>query len=390
MNTIELNINSSKKIVQGKRELFLSDFTNSLRGHTPGEWSYFFNSKKNEKFIGYLNPHVENNRPCAYVIERIIEVQDIWAYIQNNLDKAIEKRFNLFNYGKNSRLIYGQEDLLPGLIVDSYDNCAFLQINTAGIDKYREQIQSYLKEKIKTEVYFLDNESYRKGEVLPTFDVIKREENISILENDLKYEIRNSVIQKVGYYYDHRINRDKAAQMTKFFNRKLTGLDLFCYVGSWGLNLLKANTSYVDFVDQGDFQIEVEKNLTLNAMKERGKFHRSDVFNYLKQTDKKYDVICSDPPAFCKSKKEANRAKDGYIKLHTLCLKNLNPKSLFIACSCTQYVGHEDFQQTVLEAAKRSGRGIQLIDIGMQSFDHPIKETNGKNSYLKYYAYYVE
>ena len=106
--------------------------------------------------------------------------------------------------------------------------------------------------------------------------------------------------------------------------------------------------------------------------------------------NKKYDVICSDPPAFCKSKKEERKAYEGYLKLHRNILNLLTENSIFIACSCTHYVDFSSFQNNVEEAAILSGRKIQLLDCGVQGFDHPTTNLNNKNTYLKYFTYLVE
>ena len=229
--------------------------------------------------------------------------------------------------------------------------------------------------------------------MLPVFESSANEPDmIQIKENNLLYEVSKKNKQKIGYYYDHRENRYRATKLISYLKRKeIKGLDLFCYIGSWGMNLLSSGVSHVDFVDQGNFAIELDRNLVLNKFEGKGDFHRASVFEYLKQNKaSRYDIICSDPPAFCKSKKDKRKAIDGYHKLHKLCLDLLNPNSIFLACSCTHYVDHSEFQQTVIQAAKQSKRKIQLLDIGIQGYDHPIESTDDKESYLKYYAYYVE
>lgn len=395
MTTVSVSPRGTKKLLVNNFELYKNDFEDSLKGLTPGQWCQFQLNKNSKLFWGYINPFVEDNRPCAYIIEEYKEdIEDPWTYIESNLNRAINKRMEWEEYQDNSRLVYGAKDKLPGLIVDSYKNSVIIQINTAGIDTFRDKILNFLKNKYPAkECVLLDNPIYRKGEVLPEFESTSHNLNkLEINENNLKFEIDWSKKQKVGYYYDHRINRKKAAEICKNLKRdRLKGLDLFCYVGAWGLNLLNSNIKYVDFVDQGDFQAEIETNLRLNGFSGQGFFHRANVFEYLKENkDERFDVICSDPPAFCKSAKEKRRAIDGYIKLHRYCLGMLNKKSIFIACSCTHYVNHQEFQQTVEQAAKQVDRKIQLIDVGMQGWDHPITNLENKESYLKYYAYYVE
>lgn len=393
MESIILSQQGIKKINQNSFELYYQDLETSIKKFTPGEWCYFEDKRKGRFFLGYLNSFVENNKPCARLIKRVknpgpIDEEKIIAEL---LSKAIERRKLFFENIKNTRLVYGQSDNLPGLIVDAYESKILIQINTAGIDKHRNYLLSYFQKMGEFQVIFLDNKEYRKGEMLPEFDAEDLSGILDVVENNIKYEIRAEVTQKIGFYFDHRLNRLKAKEIIKYLPGKKRCLDLFSYVGAWGLNLLSGGVAHVDFIDQGDFEIEIDKNLALNSFEARGVFHRADVFKYLRDYNReKYDVICSDPPAFCKSKKEAHRAREGYIKLHALCFKHLAKKAIFLACSCTQYVDHNEFQDTVVQAALKSGREIQLIDVGMQSYDHPITALDKKNSYLKYYAYYVE
>lgn len=393
MEHIILSHSGVKKLNQGMVELFYQDIETNLKRFVPGQWCLLKDERKNRFFLGFVNPFVENNRPCARIIMPWHKDQNIEeeALLESLLSKAVERRRVLLGELKNTRLIYGDADHLPGLIVDAYENLILIQVNTAGLDRHRENLKSFFESIGEFEVIFMDNKEYRKGEMLPEFESAELPETLEITENDLKYKIRRDVVQKIGFYFDHRLNRRRAAQLTSVFKPKSKCLDLFCYVGAWGLNLLSEGAARVDFIDQGDFELEITTNLQENDFEGRGDFHRGDVFKFLKEYDgEPYDVICSDPPAFCKSKKEANKAREGYLKLHGLCLKNLKPKGILIACSCTHYVGHDDFQETVVEAARREKRKIQLIDVGMQSYDHPIEALNKKNSYLKYYAYYVE
>lgn len=394
MTLISIGPRGTKKVLINEFELYKKDIDSSLSGVTPGEWCEFELSKSSKRFWGYINPHVQDNRPCAYIVEEISDKSyEPWTFIEKKLKESINKRLAWDNYNENSRLVYGKSDFLPGLIIDSYVNCILVQINTAGIDKYREEILNYLKKKFpQKEIVLQDNDKFRQGEMLPTFEqVAVNLSQIEIKENDLRYKIEYDKKQKIGYYYDHRENRRKAAKISHIIKRdKLVGLDLFCYIGSWGINLLNSNLDHITFVDQGNFEREITENLKINNMEGKGSFVRKNVFEFLKQNKQKYDVICSDPPAFCKSPKEKRRAIDGYTKLHRNCLELLNNQSVFLASSCTHYVNHQEFQDSIVKAAKQAKRNIQLIDTGVQGWDHPIKSIYDKESYLKYYAYYVE
>ena len=123
------------------------------------------------------------------------------------------------------------------------------------------------------------------------------------------------------------------------------------------------------------------------------KFFTENVFDFVKEAKKneeKFDIICSDPPAFCKSKKDERKAYEGYLKLHKNLFEILDEGSILVACSCTQYISWESFQKNIEEAAISKNRKIQLLDCGVQGFDHPTTNLTNKNTYLKYLAYRVE
>jgi 23S rRNA (cytosine1962-C5)-methyltransferase len=191
-----------------------------------------------------------------------------------NLQAAFKLRDYLTDYSNGARLVYGMNDSLPGIIVDKYQKYILAQINTAGMDRFRDLIKAEIVKKYpEQKVLFFDNLEYRKSEVLPVHEPEKIAEDLDILENGIHYRISQTVMQKIGYYYDHRENRSKLANLlTRTSFPKKTGLDLFSYVGSWGLHMLKAGVENVEFVDQANMEVATNTNLELNNFKGRGQF----------------------------------------------------------------------------------------------------------------------
>jgi 23S rRNA (cytosine1962-C5)-methyltransferase len=288
-------------------------------------------------------------------------------------------------------MVFGGSDGLPGLIVDSFKNCALAQINTAGLDQFREKIKSELATSLGSPVFFLDNEEYRKAEGLPNYESELEINALEVSEGGLHFELSKNRIQKVGFYYDHRENRAKLSGMISRMNKKFQkGLDLFCYAGAWGMTMAKSGVAAVDFVDQADLASDFDRNLELNDLSGEHRFHRKDGFQFLKEIRNEYDIIVSDPPAFAKSPKGKKKALEGYQKLHRLCLRAIKNNSYFAACSCTRYVDLKEFLSTVEHAAKLSGSKVTLIDIGTQGLDHPCYGLDDKANYLKYGLFLVE
>ncbi|MEX1098972.1 MAG: class I SAM-dependent methyltransferase, partial [Bacteriovoracaceae bacterium] len=242
---------------------------------------------------------------------------------------------------------------------------------------------------------FLDNPSYRAAENLPIFNERVSVKELEIMENGLSFKAANDHWQKTGFYYDHRENRKKLAGYLSRLNANFPSkaLDLFCYLGAWGMTLAKAGVPNVDFIDQGNFEEDLKRNWELNALSGKLRFQRKDVFKALKELnleDAKYDLIVSDPPAFCKSPKGLKKASEGYLRLHRACFKLLSDKSFFAACSCTKYMDMEAFIQNVNLAAQQERKKVTMLDIGSQGFDHPCAGFKDKSNYLKYTLFYVE
>jgi len=393
---------SSSKVSRGERELSEKDVEEIPKGLTPGEWIIVQDQSAKKQYVGYCNPYSENffkiklvHHDSKFTVNvKQIESDVAWELLLEKIKSAIELRKSFKDYNDGCRLIYGLNDSLPGLIVDKYSEVILIQINTAGVDRFREKIKECFTLTFSShKVVFFDNPSYRKAEVLPIHEEELGAENLKVLENGIHYSIPAQVVQKIGYYYDHRENRNKLKnlliRLDKSFN---SGLDLFSYVGSWGLHLLQAGVKEVEFVDQADMEKVTNDNLKLNGFEGRGKFTRQDVFKYLDASitaGSKFDVVVSDPPAFTKSEKNKINAIQGYEKLHTKAMKLVNENGLLVVASCTHYVSFEELDKTVQEAAFKNTQRVQLLDLGVQGFDHPFNGFKDKSFYIKYMVYTV-
>jgi 23S rRNA (cytosine1962-C5)-methyltransferase len=396
VRSLSLSKSGINKIRANQFELKVSDFEDSIKSLPPGEWC-LMKFASSDIWIGFVNPQIEEKYSCAHVLSMASQDQlkdfSIEAFVISKIKLAIAKRSRFIDYQKHARLFYGASDGLPGLIIDQFENASIVQINTAGLDRYREVIRSAVQEMMGTKSYFLDNAKYREKEFLPTFETEPLPE-LEVLENGLKYKIRPEVLQKVGFYYDHRENRLQLMGLIHRLSRKpKAGIDLFCYAGAWGMSALKAGVDEVHFIDQGDFGAEVEAALVLNGFSNRGNFIRSDVFKFLDEATQKksrFDLILCDPPAFAKSALQKPQALEGYSKLHRKVFKAISSGGIVAFSSCTHYVSHVEFQKNILDAAAKENKKIQLIYSGMQGFDHPVSSLEDRANYIKSYFYIVE
>lgn len=396
MREVTLNKTGALKTRMLAAEFFLSDLESSIKSFAPGEWVKFVNPKRGESFIGFVNPLARPSSPCGYALLKHSNGEiNPRQIVEDLIARAIDKRRRISDYGDSARMVYGASDNLPGLIVDSFKSCALAQINTAGLDSFRNEIKSVLEKILERDVHLLDNPLYREAEALPMFEKDWEIDSLEIEENDLRYNMSAQNLQKVGFYYDHRENRKKLENyINRIKNTELKrGLDLFCYAGAWGMTMARAGVSEVSLVDQGNFEDVVANNWKNNGLKAIQDFKRANVFDFLKESEsqgERFDIIVSDPPAFCKSPKGVKKALEGYLKLHRACLRLLPDKSFLAACSCTHYVDMDAFIQNVNMAAKQEGVKLTMLDLGSQGFDHPSSGLNDRANYLKYVLFYVE
>ncbi|MBY0516205.1 MAG: class I SAM-dependent methyltransferase [Bacteriovoracaceae bacterium] len=395
--SLEIKKSAIHKISSGHGELNKSDVEGQIKSLIPGEWILLKDVEGKKLYIGFANPLVADKIPAIRVLKKLSSPPKsdlVEELISARIKKSYDARLKYKGYENGCRVVFGESDGLPGLIIDSYENCTLIQINSAGMDKWREHIKSTVLEIIKRPVCFLDNPQQRIKEVLPHFREELSVEKISISENNFSYEIPAKNLQKIGWYYDHRENRNKfESVLTKYNGSKEKGLDLFCYGGSWGLHQLRGGVKSVEFVDQAPLQEIIENHLEINKFNNRGSFQRADVFKWLDEaisSKKKFNIIACDPPAFAKSKKDKLAAIEGYKKLHRKVFKVADESCLIAFASCTHYISLEEFQETIIYSAKQENRELNILELGMQGWDHPVSSFHDRANYIKYILVRIE
>jgi 23S rRNA (cytosine1962-C5)-methyltransferase len=396
LRSISLSKSGINKIRSRQFELKSSDVEDPIKSLAPGEWC-FAKANSSDFWVCFVNPLVHEKFASIQILTSIgLEESKSFSpelFVTQKITEAYQKRLSFLGYEKNSRIFYGWRDGLPGLIIDQFENASVIQINTSGIDRFRDLIKQVVERITVKRSYFLDNKKYREKESLPYFDT-DTIPDLFVVENHLTYKLRSEVMQKIGFYFDHRENRHQLINFLSRLSKKYQkGLDLFSYVGAWGVCALKAGLTDMHFVDQGDFSQEISEALRLNDFEGRGTYHRIDVFKFLDEEIKKsnlYDLILCDPPAFAKSVLQKSQAIEGYSKLHRKVFKLVRNGGLVCFSSCTHYVSHEEFQRNILEASQKESRKIQLVHTGIQGFDHPISGQDDRSNYIKSYFYLVE
>ena len=291
--------------------------------------------------------------------------------------------------GDNYRAVFGEADLLPGLVVDRYGDVLSVQFLTLGTDMRKQMIVDVLNE-IYSPVSIVERSdvAVRKKEGLPETKGIIFGENKTetvIEENDIKMHVDLLNGQKTGYFLDQKFNR---FSIRKYVRNK-TVLDCFCNVGGFSMNAATAGAEKVYALDISPVAIkEVEKNAELNGFTVITPI-LCDVFDKLRdlKTEKKrFGAIVLDPPAFCKDKGQVNSALKGYKDINVLAMKLLEPDGVLFSSSCSHFISTEQFKKMLVESAKESGKIFQITEIRSQGNDHPMLLCNDESSYLKFFV----
>jgi 23S rRNA (cytosine1962-C5)-methyltransferase len=295
------------------------------------------------------------------------------------------------------RLIFGESDGLPGLIVDRYGATVVVQIGTAGMERLKSQIQQALVEVLRCEALLFKNDSpARELEGLPGYveTGYGRVGDLALVDEDgLKFHVPLAAGQKTGWFFDQAANRRALPQ---FMARGARVLDVFSYVGAWGVRALHAGAREVLCVDSSAAALELAaENAAGNAAGDGGnathgnklKTVKGDAFDVLEELAAKgerFDVVVIDPPAFAKRKKDLPKALAAYKRLNQLAMQLIGD-GILVSCSCSFHVSAEDLQDAIAKAARSAQKHLQILQMGGQAADHPVHPAIPETRYLKAY-----
>lgn len=312
-------------------------------------------------------------------------------YVRSKILSAYQLRKSCYPNRDSFRLVFSESDQLPGLIIDKYNLTFVLQINSAGMEKNIDLINSVLINDFDAQNIFTRNEKYfRELEHLPVSDTIYHgtEATEIITDGTIRYEVDFSNSQKTGFYFDQCDNR---AFLRKFCGGKKV-LDAFCNQGGFGLNAVYGLAEEVVFVDSSKAELQkAQKNFKLNGFQAEHAFIESDVFDFLEacaQRGETYDVIVIDPPAFAKNKKSKYTALKGYEKLNRMALSILRKPGILATSSCSYHITREEFFEVVGLAGMKAKKNLRLIYFNRASLDHPSLPLMPETSYLKFAVYF--
>lgn len=314
--------------------------------------------------------------------------------LKKRLDQAIEFRNTLFDNSITNayRLINGEGDGIPGLIIDKYSDALVIQIGTLGIEKLKDWLVDYLIKKLKPKTIFEKSQlPSRKEEGLSQFQALLYGEDIQEIvakENGLNFNIQIVEGQKTGFFLDHREMRSWVRELAK--NKKV--LNCFSYTGAFSVSAMAGGAKGVDSVDISDKAIEqVKTNYQLNRFDLSGSnFLAKDVFQFLREDSLNYDLIILDPPAFAKRQKDVIQACRGYKDINRIAMSKQPPGTMLLTASCSYHVNEELFQKILFQASLEAKRNVRIIGKHRIAKDHPINICHPESDYLKSFLLYIE
>ena len=319
---------------------------------------------------------------------------DFWC---DRLSRALKMRQNVGvadnNVNNTYRLVHGEGDYLPGLVIDCYGETAVMQAHSVGMHVCREEICRAL---IKVMGERIKHVYYKSETTLPFKAELGQEngfmyggtDNDIAIENGLKFHVDWLRGQKTGFFVDQRENRN----LLEHYAKGKSVLNMFCYTGGFSVYAMRGQAKLVHSVDSSAKAVELtNRNIALNFPDDlRHEAFCEDAFKYLDNNDNKYDLIILDPPAFAKHRAALRNALKGYTRLNVKGLQRIKHGGILFTFSCSQVVSKEHFRNAVFTAAAQAGRKVRILHQLHQPADHPINIYHPEGEYLKGLVLYVE
>jgi 23S rRNA (cytosine1962-C5)-methyltransferase len=332
--------------------------------------------------LAYVNPK-------SLISARLLETWRLpdAAWLAGRIRNALRLRDRLYPE-PYYRLAYGESDGLPGLVIDRFGAACVAQIGTAGMERLKPLILEALEQVLGCEsLLFKNDSSLREMEGLPSYVEVAKgrfDEPARVLEDGLEFRAPLAEGQKTGWFYDQAANR---RALVKYVRKGARVLDVFSYVGAWGVRAARSGAREVLCVDSSAAALEAAASNAqrngVNISTEKG-----DAFDVLEDLAKKasrFDVVVVDPPAFAKRKKDLPKALAAYKRLNQLAMNLIADDGILVSCSCSHHVTSDDLQDAIAKAARGAQKHLQILEMGGQAPDHPVHPAIPETRYLKAY-----
>jgi 23S rRNA (cytosine1962-C5)-methyltransferase len=338
----------------------------------------------NDRALGlaYVNP---KSLISARMLQTWTMPDAAWFAARIRVALALRERLYADPY---YRVVYGESDGLPGLVVDRYGSQCVVQIGTAGMELLKPHIQEAVLRVLKCDALLFKNDSgAREMEGLPNYvEAVKGtfDELGLVIEDGLKFSAPLAEGQKTGWFFDQAANR---RALPKYVRSGARVLDVFSYAGAWAVRAAKSGASEVISVDSSASALELaarngERNGVTVSTRKGDAF---DVLEQLAQEPGRFDVVIVDPPAFAKRRKDLPKALAAYKRLNQLAMQLVSSDGILVSCSCSYHVSADDLQDAIAKAARAADKHLQILEFGGQAPDHPVHPAIPETRYLKAY-----
>ena len=343
---------------------------------------------------GYIN---QNSKIRVRLLTRHVNQEIDESFFQMRLQNA-------WNYRKDTvdtsscRLVFGEADFLPGIVIDKYEDVLVMECLTLGMERYKEQLANLMKQILQKDgiqirgVYERSDAKEREKEGLSRvkgFIGAEFDTNVEITENGVRYMVDVVNGQKTGFFLDQKYNRLAIQKLCK--GKRV--LDCFTHMGTFALNAGIAGASEVTGLDISEFAVEqATENAKRNNLSDTVTFRAANVLDELPKlaaAGEKYDVVILDPPAFTKSRQATKNAIKGYREINMKGLKLVKDGGYLATCSCSHFMTQELLAKTIREAARATHKRLRQVEFRTQAADHPILWAAEESYYLKFFIFQV-
>lgn len=389
MAVVHLARGRQKRVLQGHPWIFQSEVEKVHGNFEPGDTVTVVDGRGHPLGKGYINPR-------SQIIVRMWTNKDEpidRAFLQRRLERAWAYRQRLLPDTSMCRVVFGEADFIPGLIVDKFGDILVIQTLALGIDRWLPEIVEILQEMLHPRgIYERNDVPVRELEGLQQRTGVLRGEfdpRLVVEENGLKISVDVATGQKTGYFLDQRDNR----RAIRPYAAGARVLDCFCNVGGFALNAAAAGATSVLAVDASAEALRgAQENTELNGFADRISFRDGNAFDVLRQLEaarERFGVVVLDPPAFAKNKGALEGAVRGYKEINLRALHMITDGGYLVTCSCSYHVSPDLFKAVVADAALDAGRRLRQVEERAQSVDHPIVVGYEESHYLKCLIYEV-
>jgi len=383
---LQLNKGAEKRLKQGHLWIYSNEIdikSSPLKSFTPGEQVIVKSHSGKEMGRAFMSP---SSLITGRMISRDPKQLMDQSLLRHRLNIALSLRQSVFEK-TYYRMVFGDSDLLPGLVVDRFGDVLVVQISSVGMELLQEEIISALKKVCNPKtILFKNNGKMRAAENLESYVKVVFGEDVSeaeLEENGVRFIAPIVAGQKTGWFYDHRMNR---ARMRDYVKGK-TVLDLYSYIGGWGIQAAAFGAKSVTCVDSSHLALDyVQKNAQLNGVEDKVTCLEGDVFDacrQLKEEGAKFDVVIADPPAFIPRRKDQKAGEVAYQRLNQFAMRLLEKDGLLISASCSMHMSQSSLIKAVSLGGQTLEKRLQITEQGGQGPDHPVLPVIPETEYLK-------